>query len=92
MSARIDYRYNAQERIKLAVTHPSERQAQTTALIAQAEATLALVEQQKAANIIALAQLRVLPSELPPFRHLAMRPRDEYDVEPSAFLKEALGL
>lgn len=51
----IDYRYNAGERIKVAVTHPDENMAQTGALIAQAEATLALVEQQRIANRIALA-------------------------------------
>lgn len=57
MSDRIDYRYNAEERIKVAVTHPDETQAQTTALIAQAEATLALVEQQRIANHIAYVVL-----------------------------------
>lgn len=56
MTGRIDYRYNAAERIKVAVTNPDETQAQTTALIAQAEATLALVEQLRIANLIALGQ------------------------------------
>lgn len=68
MSGRIDYRHNAQERVKVAVTHPNETQAQTVALIAQAEATLALVEQQRIANLIALAQVTVVPGDMPVFR------------------------
>ena len=43
MTERINYTHNAQERIKLALTTPDEMKAQTIALIAQAEATLALV-------------------------------------------------
>ena len=47
----IDYRNNAAERIVQALKSPDEMQAQTVALIAQAEATLALVEQQRIANL-----------------------------------------
>ena len=57
MSTPIDYLNNAAERIAVAVTHPDETQAQTVALIAQAEATLALAQQQRIANLIAVAQM-----------------------------------
>ncbi|UOE45931.1 hypothetical protein [Agromyces larvae] len=56
-----DYRNNAAERIALAITAPQtehEVPALVLAQIAQAEATLALVEQQKATNI-ALAGILV---------------------------------
>lgn len=56
MSNRIDYAYNAQERVKLAIE--SRRPASEVTAIAQiaaAEATLALVEQQRIANLIALS-------------------------------------
>lgn len=49
----IDHAYNAQERIELAVKAPQvegEVPALVLAQIAQAEATLALVEQQRIAN------------------------------------------
>lgn len=56
----IDYAHNAQERIKLAVKAPQvegEVPALVLAQIAQAEATLALVEQQRIANLIAVRQM-----------------------------------
>ena len=61
-------------------------------LAAQADATLALVEQQRIANLIALGQFRVGPDELPPFRHLVMRPVNAYDVEPTTDIATALGI
>lgn len=59
---------------------------------AQVHATLALVEQQRIANIIALASLRIAPDGAPPLRHLVIEPKDEYSVQPVAEIREALGL
>lgn len=53
----IDYQNNAQERVKLALAEPSAAEALTIAQIATAEATLALVEQQRIANLIAMFNL-----------------------------------
>lgn len=47
MTERIDYRHNAQERIKVALKDPKTDNALVTAQIAQAEATLALVDEVK---------------------------------------------
>lgn len=58
MSDRIDYLNNAAERIRMAITSPqveNEVPALVLAQIATAEATLALAEQQRIANRIALA-------------------------------------
>lgn len=52
---KIDYRYNAQERVKVALRDPKTDNALVTAQIATAEAVLALVEQTRLANLIALA-------------------------------------
>ena len=52
MSERIDHAAEAREWIDAAARHPG---ATSTAILAQAEATLALVEQQRIANLIALA-------------------------------------
>lgn len=49
----IDYRFNAQERIKVALDDPHLANAHVTAQIATAEAVLALVEQQRIANLVA---------------------------------------
>ena len=51
MSERIDHAAEAREWIDAAARHPG---ATSTAILAQAEATLALVEQQRIANLIAL--------------------------------------
>ena len=89
MSERIDHAAEAREWIDAAARHPG---AISTAILAQAEATLALVEQQRIANLIALGQFRVGPNELPPFRHLVMRPVNAYDVEPTTDIAAALGI
>ena len=62
------------------------------ALHAQVHATLALAEQQRIANLIALGQFRVGPDEPPPFRHLVMRLANAYDVEPTTDIAAALGI
>ena len=54
MSERIDHAAEAREWIDAAARHPG---ATSTAILAQAEATLALVEQQRIANLIALAAM-----------------------------------
>ena len=55
MSERIDHAAEAREWIDAAAGHPG---AVSTAILAQAEATLALVEQQRIANLIALSQVQ----------------------------------
>jgi len=55
MADGIDYRNNAQERVKVALKDPNTSNALVTAQIATAEAVLALVEQQRIANRIAIA-------------------------------------
>ena len=89
MSERIDHAAEAREWIDAAARHPG---AISTAILAQAEATLALVEQQRISNLIALGQFRVGPDELPPFRHLVMRAANAYDVEPTTDIATALGI
>lgn len=59
---------------------------------AQAEATLALVEQQRIANLIALGSIRIGPNDTPALRHLIVEPKNEYDVQPTAAISEGLGL
>ena len=54
MSERIDHAAEAREWIDAAARHPG---AVSTAILAQAEATLALVDQQRIANLIALAAM-----------------------------------
>lgn len=63
-----------------------------SALLAEAQvhATLALVEQQRLANIIALGQVRVAPTELPPLRHLVLQPFGEHDVRPTDDIRRGL--
>lgn len=53
MSEQIDHAAEAREWIDAAARHPG---AISTAILAQAEATLALVEQQRIANLIALSE------------------------------------
>lgn len=59
---------------------------------AQVHATLALVEQQRIANLIALGQFRVGVSDLPHLRHLAVEPKGENNLQPVAEIREGLGL
>ena len=79
MSDRIDYLYNAAERIKMAIQAPPSEQevpALVLAQIATAEATLALAEQQRTANILAAAHL----------------PADTFGHHKMTEIREALGL
>jgi hypothetical protein len=73
------------------VRTPAINQASAFAA-AQVHATLALVEQQRIANVIALASLRFGPNELPPLRHLAIVPHGLSDVQPAPGIREGLGL
>ena len=88
MSERIDHAAEAREWLVAAARHPGA----VFAALAQAEATLALVEQQRIANLIALGEFRVGPNEPPPFRHLVMRAMNAYDVEPTTDIATALGI
>lgn len=59
---------------------------------AQVHATLALVEQQRIANVIALGQFRVAPGDVAHFRHVVAQPKDEFTLQVSPQIAEALGL
>jgi len=52
----IDYIDNARERVKLAITDHDTTRALVIAQIATAEATIALVEQQRIANLITIGE------------------------------------
>ena len=89
MSERIDHAAEAREWIDAAARHPG---AVSTAILAQAEATLALVEQQRIANEQIAEVIHHVLNELPPFRHLVMRAANAYDVEPTTDIATALGI
>lgn len=99
MTGRIDHAVIAREQLLLASREVSanwpvqtgEYKADLIAL-AQAHATLALVEQQRIANLIALGSLRLGPNEYPVLRHLVIEPSGENDVAPVAAIREGLGL
>ena len=97
MRGRIDHAAEARKRIVWGEEW-MEREGDTdvtntvVAMHAQVHATLALVEQQRIANLIALGQFRVGPDELPPFRHLVMRLANASDVEPTTDIAAALGI
>ncbi|MEV4735526.1 MULTISPECIES: hypothetical protein [unclassified Microbacterium] len=59
---------------------------------AQVHATLALVEQQRIANLITLGQFRVAPDDVAHFRHIVAQPKDDYTLQVSPQIAEALGL
>lgn len=93
MTNRIDHTTEALKALTGIVYAADEIQNQAGfGLEAVTHALLAIAEQQKAANIIALASLRVGPNDLPVLRHLALEALGEYGVQPSAALREALGL
>ena len=71
---------------------PGDVSPELAVQVAQAAATLALVEQQRIANIIALGRYRIGPNELPPFRHLVVEPRGDIDIAVHAEIREALRL
>lgn len=84
----IDYNYNAKQRIALAIKERDTQEASVIAQIALAEATLALVEQQRIANLIALAGLEMNG----PLRHLVIDlSSSPHTVDVKDELKEALG-
>lgn len=92
MSGRVD-RVQASQRLLGQVT-PGMSHADAVVAVgaAQAHATLALAEQQRIANLIALGQFRIDPNEAPMFRHLVGEPTSDLDVAPAAEIREALGL
>ncbi|MAM53395.1 hypothetical protein [Microbacterium sp. UBA3394] len=97
MSGRIDHAAEARQHIEWAHERQSEegitdRSVTDTALIAQAEATLALAEQQRIANVIALGQFRVMPSDLPWFRHLVIQPSGDVGIDLTDEVRTGLGL
>ena len=93
MTDRIDHAAEARKHIDWAHEQQSvegcwEDSVRDYALIAQAEATLALAEQQKIANVIALAGLTMDG----PLRHLAVQPMGEISVQPTDDIAAALGV
>lgn len=60
--------------------------------LAQVHATLALVEQQRIANLIALGQFRVGVTDLPHMRDLAIRPTGPDSIGPTEEIAAALGI
>lgn len=96
MSKRIDHATEASSWIDNAISAQSSEEPEALAVayagIAQAHATLALVEQQRIANLIALGQFRVGVNDLPHLRHLAVVPAGMYDLQPVAEIREGLGL
>lgn len=67
----IDYRHNAQERIKVALKDYDPENALVTATLAVAEATLALAEQQRIANL--MDYLRLIDESPGPVDDLQIR-------------------
>jgi hypothetical protein len=67
----IDYRHNAQERIKVALKDSDANNALVTAQLAVAEATLALVEEQRIANL--MDYLRLIDEKPGPVDDLQIR-------------------
>jgi len=59
---------------------------------AHVHATLALVEQQRIANLIALGEFRIAPGDVAHFRHIVAQPSGEYSLTVSPQIAEALGL
>lgn len=88
MSQRIDHVAEAMKCIQWAHDHSAPEMLDQ----AQVHATLALVEQQRVANLIALGQVRIGATDLPPYRYLVAEPFGEYDIRPPAEIREALGL
>lgn len=72
------------------IRRPEERRDMIAS--AQVHATLALVEQQRIANLTALGQFRVGVDDLPHLRHLVIRPKNEYDIEAVPDIAAALGI
>ena len=60
------------------------------AQIAQVHATLALVEQQRIANLIALGQFTVVPGDMPIFRHVVFDKETGEGISPE--IRKGLGL
>lgn len=83
---------NAQTEAVTARNSNDYLEANFMARLAQSAATLALVEQQRIANLIALGQFRVGVNDLPHLRHLAVAPDGEFNLQPVAEIREALGL
>ena len=90
-----EHKKNAEWLLRRAIHYREQaahKSADSVALAAQAEATLALVEQQRIANLIALGQFRVGVEDLPHLRHLAIEPVNEIDVAPTEEICAALGI
>lgn len=92
MSERIDHATEAMTRVERIKPGQLAVDAQVLLGIAQVHATLALVEQQRIANVIALASLRIGPNDTPALRHLAIEPHGLDGVRPAAGIREGLGL
>ena len=82
MTDHIDHAAEASEVLRMSMGDPAE--------IAQVHATLALVEQQRIANLIALGQFTVVPGQMPTFRHVVFDMENGEGLSPE--IRKALGL
>lgn len=95
MSENIDHAAEAQKRIDWAHEQQGDEgqfdySVRDNAILAQANATLALVEQQRIANLIALGQFTVVPGQMPTFRHVVFDMENGEGLSPE--IRKALGL
>lgn len=84
MSARVDHAAKAREHLK---GWDTEGDWSAEVAAAQVHATLALVEQQRIANTLALGQYKIAPGDMPIYRGVIF---DGESVK--ADIREALGL
>lgn len=90
MSAHIDHVSLAKDFIAINDI-PADHVGAARIAIAQVHATLALVEQQRIANLIAMGQF-TNGDRTPPLMHIAVEAVDEYMIQPVAAIREGLGL
>lgn len=91
MSTRTDHAKEAQEWIMRALNPTDAFERSSAAKVAQVHATLALVEQQRIANLIALGMYTHANGSRG-FQHLVCHPTDEYSVALNDDIREGLGI
>ena len=69
-----------------------DEQAHSIRQRVDAEKGAAFAEQQRIANVIALGQFRVMPSDLPWFRHLVIQPSGDVGIDLTDEVRTGLGL
>lgn len=89
----IDHAALANQAVSIAGMREAIQQGESLsdiAAIAQVHATLALVEQQRIANLIALGQFTVTPGHMPIFRHVVFDMETGEGISPE--IRKGLGL